>query len=395
MSPQAIQAWTNLFESSRQNTAARPFYSDMAQAQRDQAVSKSGIVGAEAQFAPQFYSGRADEMTNRAGLTGVDLSYAPAMKKSDLDYRRAQTGLLGEQLRQMPMKSAIDASKLQNSSSRFGKAYQLSRALGALPAPARGAWISENSAAYDQMLADLANSPESQGNQLPPEAQQYFSNVSQEQRQSLIDSGIPGFGAQQLQSALPEASSLQFQATPASEEKIRTASQIAANRGLTTAATQRQMEGAIQVEELMNDPELNRKAKSASEFAGLIGRGKKSLSELSQTNPEKYEDYISFKNQDMTLILNRIKTLDAMGATNEQRKELNGLYDKTMDSLTSNPKQFMIQFKNLKDSTNRVAKAVEKSANVLDYPSRLAEPQSSTLSSAATKTYNPDSDSWE
>jgi hypothetical protein len=151
--------------------------------------------------------------------------------------------------------------------------------------------------------------------------------------------------------------------TPEQNANLKNISELAANKGLTTAATERQLEGAIQVSGIMNNPEFQNKAIAASEYAGALGKGKSAVDALSQKNPQAYENYISFVNHDMVLLENRIKTLDQMGATDSQREQLQNLYKKTMDSITSNPKQFITQFNMLGESLDRVAQSVGVSAS--------------------------------
>jgi hypothetical protein len=131
------------------------------------------------------------------------------------------------------------------------------------------------------------------------------------------------------------------------------------------------MEGAVQVQQIINDPGLNQRAMNASNYAGALGKGSAALAALSQKNPVAYEDYLNFKNTDMVLLQNRIKTLDQMGGTDKQRKELQGMYKKAMDSFTSNPAQFMIQFNKLKESLDNVARGVQKSATPIFNVNRL------------------------
>lgn len=56
-----------------------------------------------------------------------------------------------------PIKYLIEANKTSNSSSRFGKAYEFSRMLSALPAIDRQQWIANNRETYNEMLETLGN----------------------------------------------------------------------------------------------------------------------------------------------------------------------------------------------------------------------------------------------
>lgn len=160
--------------------------------------------------------------------------------------------------------------------------------------------------------------------------------------------------------------------TPDQINQVRLANQMAANKSLTTAATQRQTEGAIQVESMMNDPGFQQHIQDAANYAGALGKGQAAIDALSQTNPRAYENYLSVMTQDMPLLLNRIKTLDGMGATDAQREELNNLYSSALNSLTTNPSQFITQVNNLGKRLDAISQAVQKSSTPINSVNRLS-----------------------
>jgi len=330
-----------------------------------QGLSQLAMLQAEADNAPKYYAGLADNASNQAGISGVALQYAPQMTQADLGYKQAQTGLTNMQTRFTPLQYAISASNSMSQNSRFGDSYQLNQALRSMPQAARDTWIAQHPEEYTAMIDQMANkSAQQETNQNSkflngvlkqafPSADLTF-NPTPQQQQALVDNGIA-----------------KFSSSPEDIAKIKQAAEMSANKSLTTAATRRQNEGAIQVENIFNDPGFQSRALNASAYAGAAGKGKAALAALSQTNPKAYEDYLAFANQDMVLLENRIKTLDQMGATDSQREQLEGIWKKTADSLTSNPAQFVTQLNNLGTALNNVAKSVEKSANPLGGPSRL------------------------
>lgn len=377
---------------------------------------------------------QAQQLAN--ALKQNDLNYAPQMSQADLAYKqaqtpylRAQTGLVDQQSKYYPFDELIKAQAANQSSSRFGQAYQLRQTLLAMPAPTRAAWIAENQDAYNQMTADLANGQGKQQSLITPAIlEQYFPGASQQQpdstgnnlQQVLQQTGsspVPNYltrTGQSIQTQQPIVKPGAFaQPTQELNDLTRKASIMAANKDLTTAATRRQVEGAIQVEGIVNDPRIQQQVVNAAQYAGAAGKGQAALDALSQTNPQAYEDYRSLRYQTMPLLQNRIKTLDQMGGTDKQREELQGLYDKAMDSMTSNPEQFITQFNALTKTLDTIAKAAQTSANPIFDVNRLqgnqqipqpgmqqalapaVAPTTGVTVNMGGKTYIKKGDSWE
>lgn len=159
--------------------------------------------------------------------------------------------------------------------------------------------------------------------------------------------------------------------SPEQIERLRRASEISANNYLITKGTQGQLEGALQVGQMFNSPLVQDQATNAAEYAGALGKGKSAAAAFSQNNPESYEKYIAFKNVTMPLILNRIKQLDKLGATDSQREIIENMYSKTLDSLTSNPKQFIQQFNILGQTLDQLSNVVQNSATPLGHVNRI------------------------
>lgn len=319
------------------------------------------------------------------------LPYVGPQAKADLAYRQAQTPYLNSQTTNqildaqkarllmpyiqpnaqadlestrlknqfVPLEEMIKAQNAMQQSSRFGGAYQMAKALQEMAPAARQTWIAQNQSDYNQMLTDLGNktsenlvTPQSISALAPSLASALGSQGAQGQ-QNIIN---PRFSA-------PTSDSI---------NQVKLANQIAANNSLVTSQTRRQLEGAIQVEDIFNSPGFQSQAQNAALYAGAMGKGKGALDALSQNNPAAYEDYIAFKNQTMPLLLNRIKTLDQMGATDKQREDLENIYNKTADSLTSNPAQFITQLNILQKTLNTIAQAVQKSATPISNVNRLS-----------------------
>lgn len=377
---------------------------------------KNKMLKDEQQAYPDFLQSRNDLQRSNAGLAGVKLQYAPQMTQAelkkaqlenqyyapnimaDIGYKRAQTGLANQQIKYTPLEMLIKAQGASQSASRFGGAYQLAKSLEAMSAPAREMWIANNQDQYNQMLADLANKQNT--NMITPDIINKFipgavpasapagnasmpagglagtANPQPAQLQQApmqaapqAPGGMAGNPQPPMQAAPPPG---QFApSTPDQVNQVKLANQMSANKALTTNATQRQLEGAIQVENIVNDPKIQQQVKDAAQYAGAMGKGSAAIDALSQTNPKAYENYVALKDQTMPLLFNRIKTLDQMGGTDTQREELMGLYKKAMDSATSNPAQFITQFNNLTSTLDTIAQSVQKSATPIAPVNRL------------------------
>ena len=332
--------------------------------------------------------------------------YYGSTQQSNLDTDKLNRDLLQQRMQYFPLDERLKMQNAMQQSSRFGGAYQLARALSAMAAPAREEWINAHQDQYDQMLADLGNKSSTPPLITPGLLQKYFPdaviptqkmNQSAMQRPSVADAGNQRIASSLLSPQngmnIPMSVPNQFQAsTPEQKQKIALASTIAANNALTTMATRRQYEGAQQVEQIFQDPEVKSLVMNASQYAGAAGKGKAAIAALSQKNPKAYEDYLTFSNVTMPLIQSRIKTLDQMGATDSQREILENMYKKTMDKFTSNPAQFMDQFNELSKMLNVIARAVSKSATPLGGYSRLQMNQAATpveRSNGAAWVYDP------
>lgn len=380
-SQQTAMDLSNALQKNQLQYAPQMSQADLAyrQAQTPALQAQTGLTSQQSQYyAPNIISEMMARMS-QSRLQDEQTKYYGDKTNSEIAQNNADAGFKTEQTRFLPLQNAMEAQRTLNTGTRFGQAYQLSTMLKNMGAPAREAWIAQNPQPYSEMLNTLGNTSlanqNNQGNDMVSKMMsQLFSGqqltINPQQQQELAKSTNAsqlGITVPNNQPAVGQMST--FQTNPEQVKQLQSVLESSVNKGLVTAATRRQMEGAQQVEQIMNSPEFKEKVSSASEYAGAFGKGKAAVSALMQKNPKAYEDYISLVNQDMVLLQNRIKTLDQMGSTDSQREELHGLYQKTMDSSTSNPKQFIHQFNELGKSVERVGKAVEKSAR----PFRVTE----------------------
>ena len=287
-----------------------------------------------------------------------------AYKQAQIPYVQAQTEKTKQATQLAPLDALIKAQQAAQVGSRFGGAYQMARALQAMSPAARQLWVAQNQSQYNQMIADLGN--QTRANFVTPEIlKKYFPQLEPSPEQMPSNRELYTLG-----SALNQKAHFN---SPTSDhvQQTQLANQISANNALTTTATRRQYEGALQVESIFNDKGFQLQAQNAAVYAGVLGKGKAASTALSQTNPKAYEDYLAFKYQNMPLLESRIKTLDQMGATDTQRQLLENMLGKTANALTSNPQQFIIQLNALGKTLNLVARSVQSSASPLTSMNRI------------------------
>lgn len=417
-SPEGIGAWRGLISDWRQESANRPYLQDLARANRDNAMASAEMKRAEAMYSPQYFSGRSNLINNQSDLTGEQAKYYGADTMSQIGLRDAQGGLARSETKFMPLKYAIEAGNSMRQNDRFGGSYQFAKILSQMDTATRATYIADHPEQYAQMLNDLGNKAlddkKNAGNDVVSRmANQFFPppqdnlTLSPQDQAHLAAAGIAKSPAQMPQiggladapppQSLPQQPPMQqlpmnqpnqsrFNSTPEEIERLKLASQMHANQALTTGKTRSQMEGGVQLKSMLADEGLQERASNAAAYAGALGKGKAGLAALSQTNPNAYEDYLTFMRQDVTGILNRFRAVEGMASTDQQREELHNVFQKTMDSLTSNPDQFMTQFKNFEKVTDNIARGVQKSATPIFPIDRLAPGQ---LHSAPTDPVMP------
>jgi hypothetical protein len=376
--------------------------------------AQTNLINQQSQYYPDDIKSQIAHRLAQTGLVNEESKYYSNDMESRLNERDSHANLLKQQAYFYPLQQALGAFKDVNNprNSRFGAAYEMSRTLNAMPPAARFAWISGNSEAYTNMLNMMSNKALEEKNnsgQMNPALEKvitkYFPDLTKEnltfnpnemEKNALINSGIGRIKDIGTQSLIPDMQQLPFpknmpmpnqgmamndmqnieqnttppmpalfNTSPEDAQRIRDAANISANNALVTTKTRNQLEGGIQVAEMINDPTFQKHAISASLYAGAAGKGKAAIDALLQKNPNSYMEYLSFMNDKAVFLLNRVKQLDGMASTNQQREELWGLYNKTMDKMTSNPEQFLKALNNFGETIDIMGRAVEKSANPL------------------------------
>lgn len=279
----------------------------------------------------------------------------------------------------IPFDMALKAENAKNKNTRFGTAYQFARMLGQLPMAARAKYIADNASEVSDMLNTLGNKTlqdqaeeEEKNNIISKIISEYFPNVSEQntlpisdKNKQILQNNAPApfqIDTNFLSNQQPDESNRKFKTTPESVDSLKETILNEANRRLTTAATQRQAEGAQQLELAMNDKDFLRRADNAFKYAGAIGKGKSFVDQLNQKNPDSYIDYDTFRKRDMLLMESRLKALDQIGTTDKQREMLEEMFDVVKSDFASNPERAKKYFNGLVDSINNISRSVIKSA---------------------------------
>lgn len=363
-----------------------------------------------------------EKFRNEARIQEGEISEFPF--KNQL--RGAQANQANAESRFLPLKYAIEAQNSVRANQRFGQAYQLHQWLSSQSPEAKADWIATHQAEYDQMGADLANGPnlQKQGAILTPEFLSKFGLPGGMGQQGMIGNApapaptpqgapagangllnnamTPASGGAPLANApafnptgIPQAPAIpqQAQTQPAPTQNAPFAAdtpdqvqhrvlmnQMTANNKAITNTTRNRVEGAIVLEKFAGDnrEEYAPKILNAVQYAGALGRGKKFADQLRTEQPQSYADYKWFQNQFKESMVNNVKVMEKLGATDSQRNMMGDMItsidhvtdtpETTLKLINSSMKLMRDQAKATLDSAQPHYKGViEKLHNLKDY----------------------------
>lgn len=309
----------------------------------------------------------------------------------------AQTDVQEQTAKFMPLKTALAAAQGAQSSSRFGAAYQLAKSIQALPAPARQAWIAghtekwnaiqdiltnkalQNKPSYAQQAVTslmqqvfprihpspqnqiagisqtpgiaggaatlLPNMPQTMPQGAPPYPPSMQPNVTQSSPQGVPGappSGVAGTPSSIVRPVspgeLPTGAPFAPYTAPKTVEDLQTTNQYLANRGAVGKQMNTRADNAVQLETWLtrNRALYSKRINNVLQYGGALGRGKRYAEEWANKNPQALSDYDWYKTTFMTGLSNAQKLMDAMGSTDQQKKELQTMINQ-IDNVSSNP----------------------------------------------------------
>lgn len=252
--------------------------------------------------------------------------FAPQMNSARLQNMQQQNQMQKIKMQYLPQMQQQSLKNMQNNTSRFGAAYSFNKMLQSLPPAARAAFIREHPIEFNNAL------------------NAYGQSFAPQQGQPTTSQGL--------------------------SPTVNRALELSANKDLTTGKTRTQQEGGAQVSNLVKSPQFQAGMNATAQYAGALGKGQAALDALNQNNPKAYTQYLNFKNVTIPLLANRIKTLDGMGTTDSQRKELSNMFNYMRNSLTTNPNRFKESMQQLLNTMQAVEGSVNASANPLYNVSR-------------------------
>lgn len=303
------------------------------------------------------------------------------LMQAQIPETQARTNLTNVQAKFEPLRQLIAAQNSTNSMSRFGAAYQLSRTLQNMAAPARQAWIAQHQDEYNQMLSDLGAKNNNQQSLITPELlKQFFPNLTTNQPQA---SGTPTQNIKETLGNALNAGAPQnqpFASTPEQTAQTQLANELAANKELTTGASRTRYEGAISASNLLNQPVVNKSFNVLSNYSGLEGKTRAQLQRL--MNPEEWADYSSAANQLSGILSGSIKALESMPTSNEGLRKAQNFFEQAQDALWTSPKAAMKFYNNGRELLDAEAKSLQATANPLFNVNRLPESKPFTLNNS-------------
>lgn len=309
----------------------------------------------KAQYAPQDYESTIGLREAQSRKANLESDYYPQDTQSQINLRGAQANLYGQQAKYEPLKNLVDLLHTQQTATRFGKAYEMSRVLNSMPAEQRELWISQNQGAYVDMLNDMADkaSQEQDGSSnklLQAALGKYYpemmsKGVAQQGQQNNISPQIQnpqGMPQPSLQDVSQQ--NRKFGSTSEQEDQMRLAAEMAANnKSAGTKITGRAKSGvALDSFAWQNREKYVPRLNNALKYSGGAGNLQKRKDQVAAATgigrPSKgYVDLLWAKNDFKTAVVNQIKQMEQMGATDEQREEMQNLL-KAIDSFDVDPK---------------------------------------------------------
>ncbi|NHJ41452.1 MAG: hypothetical protein FK731_15585, partial [Asgard group archaeon] len=313
----------------------------------------------------------------------------------------AQTSLAEQQAKFTPLQYALQAQKQQQLGSRFGPLYQLARMVMALPQATRSQWIKENPGLWDvlsqagtqalqppegvaspavqqlmqQLIPGAAQAqPQVQGLTLTPDQMQKV--ASQLQTLQKVKPAVSEVSRQVTPEAQPvseqyslgtESLAPGFTLTPPQTAKLEDAAALEANEKAVVPQMNRRAQNAVQLEKwsMQNRDEMAPMVNQALEYAGAKGKGQRYFDSWLNKNPDATSSWDWYNTTFTTSLSNAIRLMEGMGATDQQKKELQGMIMQA-NNILSNPKRAGMAINKMMNTFSEITDSVLQAAEPLN-----------------------------
>lgn len=383
-----FQTWNDINAFGQGFTGAQDMYAKNVQNQYLQptlqqellkAQYNNQLLGAQAQLAqPMAQAGLATAQA-QAPLMNAQTQEAILGK---IPQEQASANLSNITAQYLPFDSLVKAQNTINSNQRFGWAYQLRNWLNQLPPATRATWIAQNQQQYNDMGAALGNSqntnyitPQIVGQYFPglnarvpltPQAQQQVAQQAQQQATAAMPGaaaagmgnlgqylspkpGVP-LSNQLNQAAQPQQPTAQvanniapggfgFQSTPEITALTKKASEMSANKDLSSGQIRQRADAAIAIENQLNDPSMQNAFNIMSKYSGYQGMTNAQLQRV--MSPSDWADYTSARDQASKIITGNIQKLESMPTSDQGMKNAQGYFQQAQQALMNNPAAYM------------------------------------------------------
>jgi len=260
--------------------------------------------------------------------------------------RQAEANVVGKEIqnRLSPLRALLDSQESQRKTSRFGKAYELSKMLSLMKDQGQQ-YIANNQEQYNSLVDEMANqlvSEKGSGEQAGNEGD--MQDLITKSISDLIPGYQPPAKEQKNQERLKEdakiskdieqpvtESTQKFASSKEQSEDMALNTQYDLNKRAVTTNTRMKAEGAIALEDWLienqaaHSEDINRYFDKFASLPKEIKRKIEAGEEMAGFSQKDYDLYKWAKNDFVTSIVNMIKKQEGLGATNEQREEMRNL----------------------------------------------------------------------
>jgi hypothetical protein len=283
----------------------------------------------------------------------------------DLQKTQADIDKAKQEAKYMPLDYLIRATQASNTGSRFGAVYQYAKMLQTMTPEERANERANNPEAWEETISTLGNnisnkqsSPDQErlnkalksyfpGNDedmtiKPDQYNKVASAVKAVGGQKVISNNDKNLTDKQQDDRLNTVLSSAYPSFVPHPEEAKISAQNAANNAAITNQMKARKDSAVALESWFNKnrgdyaPRIN----NALDYAGGTGAVQlkiDTLKGLTGNAPKGYQDYRFVIDTLRPEIVNQIKMMEKMGATDSQREEMHGLLS-AIDSISMDPK---------------------------------------------------------